>query len=104
MLALFAAEVVWTALVLEEEEVVVEVEVEVEVVVGSLLVLEALGLAGMEEVVVAVVMMLGRVAVVDDFRLSWVRSLAVLGGVQWAKACDGCAEQPWREKNKLLQG
>lgn len=66
VLALSAAEVVWTALMLmlekeEEEEVAV---------------------------------MLGRVAVVDESCWAWVRSLAILGVGQRVNAREGCVEKP----------
>ena len=65
VLALSAAEVVWTALMLmlekEEEEVAV---------------------------------MLGRVAVVDESCWAWVMFLAVLGVVQRVNAREGCVEKP----------
>lgn len=64
-MALSAAEVVWTALMLmlekEEEEVAV---------------------------------MLGRVAVVDESCWAWVMFLAVLGVVQRVNAREGCVEKP----------
>jgi hypothetical protein len=64
VLALSAAEVVWTALMLmleKEEEVAV---------------------------------MLGRVAVVDESCWAWVMFLAVLGVVQRVNAREGCVEKP----------
>ena len=65
-MALSAAEVVWTALML-------------------MLMLEK-----EEEVAV----MLGRVAVVDESCWAWVMFLAVLGVVQRVNAREGCVEKP----------